>query len=302
MKDSNSNQRVLEILRLIIERPAHYTAQMLAKNYGINVKTIQNYINDIENAGFLPDRDQQHRYFIVHEKISQQLEDIMVLSQTEKEQLYEALHHSSLEEKHKKRIIGKLENLSQLPGVGNTFFNHHFLANLSSLNIAQKNETRVILKDYRSTNSNSLKDRLIEPFHLAVEDDILHAFDCEKKAVRHFRLSRIDKIEALDKPWEYRSSHYVAATDIFRITNKNQETVHIRMKVGGANELIERYPLSKAYLHQNSDNTYDLKCKVNENFYGLGNFLMGYAPYIEEIIESPALVRHMKKLKDELFF
>ena len=302
MKDTNSNQRVLEILRMIIERPAHHTVKMLSMTFNVSSRTIQNDLNDIENAGFLIDSDSKHRYFLVPEKLSEQLEELMVLTTKEKDLIYESLAYVDTTDTVKKRISAKLENLTQIPGVGNTYFSNHYLSKVSQLNAAVKNQTRVILKDYRSTNSNTRKDRLIEPFHISVEDDIIHSFDCHEKAVRHFRMSRIERIEVLDEPWEYTASHYIAATDIFRITNKKQETIHIRMMIGGVNELLERYPLSKAYLTLYDETSYDLRCKVNADFYGLSNFLMGYAHYIIEIIESPALLAHMKEKKEKLIF
>jgi predicted DNA-binding transcriptional regulator YafY len=36
---------------------------------------------------------------------------------------------------------------------------------------------------------------LVEPFQVSVKEDILHAFEVEKKAIRHFRISRIERVE-----------------------------------------------------------------------------------------------------------
>jgi predicted DNA-binding transcriptional regulator YafY len=71
---------------------------------------------------------------------------------------------------------------------------------------------------------------LVEPFQVSVKEDILHAFEVEKKAIRHFRISRIERVELLDADWQYETQHYVTATDPFRIVNDDKVRVHIRLK------------------------------------------------------------------------
>ncbi len=157
------------------------------------------------------------------------------------------------------------------------------------------------MHNYKSTNSNTHSDRHIEPFHVSPEEDILHAFDLDRDEIRHFRISRIERITQLDENWENEGKHNIIATDIFKIANKDQIKVHIRIKTGGYNELIERYPLSKGYLSPSADkeDEYDLECMVNRNFYGLQNFLLGYHEYVVEILENQELRDHMtKKLKN----
>ena len=300
MSEKNSNQRVLEILRMLIEQPFHYTARKLSTIYKRDVRTIQGDITDLENAGFLVDRDEHHRYFLVNEKLTDKLEETLVLTQNEKDLLITALKNENPSEAQLKRLVSKIENLSQLPSLGNVYFSNHYLQKLNLLSKAQKNQLRVKLRDYRSTNSNSKTDRIIEPFHIAIEDDIVHAFDLRQKEVRHFRISRIDRIESLEENWEFAKHHYVAATDIFRITSREQETIHLRLKIGAVNELLERYPLSKAYLEQTEAEVFELKCKVNANFYGLQNFLLGYHAYVLEIVESKKLKTHMNTLKQNI--
>jgi predicted DNA-binding transcriptional regulator YafY len=138
---------------------------------------------------------------------------------------------------------------------------------------------------------------LVEPFQVSVKEDILHAFEVEKKAIRHFRISRIERVELLDADWQYETQHYVTATDPFRIVNDNKIRVHIRLKVGGYNELIERFPLTQAYLQPSADElgVYDFECNVNEKFFGLTNFILGYHEHIVEIIEPESLIEHIRR-------
>lgn len=300
-RETNSNQRILEILRMLFEQPRHYTKKDWAKMYGTSQKTIQNDFRDLENAGFCLDFDKNFRYFIVADKTAVKIEDLLILTTTEQEILLNLLNKAIQPPKTIKAILGKLENLQLLPRLGNTYFSRNYLQKLHVLQEAIRLKKQVLLKDYRSTNSNTRHDRAIEPFHIVVEDDILHAVACNSKEVRHFRLSRIENLQLLETAWQYETKHLIYATDIFRITDKNQEKVHIRLKIGGVNELLERYPLSKMYIHEvaGEEGIYDLQCPVNSNFYGLQNFLLGYAHYVVEILESKRLKAHMQEYLKE---
>lgn len=298
--DTAAKKRILEVLRTLIESPSFYTKKKLAEIYNVNPDTISRDFEDLRNAGFALTQDNNYRYSIAAEKISEQIKDLILISDKEKKLISDALQDIPVLEKN--RIISKLETLSNIPRLGNVIFTKPYLAKVNLLKKACDDKQKVVLSNYKSTNSNSHSDRIVEPFHIVPEDDILHAFDLDRNDIRHFRLSRIDSVLQLDDDWEHEGKHYVAATDIFKITNKEQVKIHIRLKTGGYNELIERYPIAKAYLSPSPHNpgTYDLECLVNRKFFGLQNFLLGYHEYVDEIIENDELRSHMKDLKQKL--
>jgi hypothetical protein len=39
---------------------------------------------------------------------------------------------------------------------------------------------------------------------------------------------------------------------------------------------------------------FDFECKVNESFFGLTNFILGYHEHIVEIVEPESLIKHIK--------
>ncbi|MCR9066318.1 MAG: WYL domain-containing protein [Cytophagales bacterium] len=294
--DTATKKRILEILRTLIESPGFYTKKKLAEIYGVSPDTISRDFEDIRNAGFFIGTDQKHRYYLSPEKTTEQLKELLLISENEIDLIKKSLANS-VSLKDQNRIINKLETLTSLPRIGNIIFTKPFLAKTAILFKAKKDKQQVILHNYKSTNSNSLSDRFIEPFHVSPEEDILHAFDLDRNEIRHFRISRIERVTQLNKDWEHEGKHNIIATDIFKISNKDQVKVHIRIKTGGYNELIERYPLSKASLTPSPDteDEYDLECMVNRNFYGLQNFLLGYHEYVVEIIENQEIRDHMNK-------
>ncbi|SOE21248.1 Predicted DNA-binding transcriptional regulator YafY, contains an HTH and WYL domains [Spirosomataceae bacterium TFI 002] len=293
--DESVKKRVLSILRILIESPGQFTKAELAERFGIAKGTITRDFEEIKNAGFDIKSDSKHRYFLVPEKAVEQIKELLLITDEEVELIKTSLKGNT-DTKRTTRIIQKIQSLSNLPRIGNIVFSKPYLAKTSLLYQAKKDKQKVILHNYRSTNSNTLKDRIVEPFHIVSDEDILHAFDIESNDIRHFRLSRIDRVEQLDDDWENEEKHNIIATDIFKITNKDQVNIHIRIKTGGYNELIERYPLAKAYLSPSPiGEDYDLVCRVNKNFYGLKNFLLGYHEYVVDILENDELREFMNK-------
>jgi predicted DNA-binding transcriptional regulator YafY len=301
--DISAGKRILEILRLLIENPGYYTKKEIAKLFEVSHDTVGRDFEDLKNAGFQLDSDTKHRYYLTAEKATDLLKELLVLSDSEKNTIKAALK-ATTSESDTDRILRKLESITNLPRIGNTIFTKPYLAKTNSLFKALKDKQKVILYNYKSTNSNTHADRCIEPFHVSPEEDILHAYDLDRQEIRHFRISRIDRVEQLDEDWENEGKHNIIATDIFRISNKEQVKVHVRIKTGGYNELVERYPLSKGALSPSPDTAdeYDLECMVNNNFYGLSNFLLGYDHYVVEIIENDLLRKHMADKVKQLAF
>ncbi|UBM57204.1 WYL domain-containing protein [Marinilongibacter aquaticus] len=298
--DVSSKKRVLELLKILIENPGYYTKKELSALFQVSVDTISRDFEDLRNAGFTLDCDTKYRYYLTQEKATDLIEDLLILCEAEKQQIRNALV-LSIPETKAKRIANKLENLTSLPRLGNTIFTKPYLQKTNLLFKAMRDKQKVVLHNYKSTNSNTHSDRLTEPFHVSPEEDILHAFDLDRHQIRHFRISRIERVTQLNEDWANEGLHNIIATDIFKIANKDQVKVHVRIKTGGYNELIERYPLSKGCLSPSADkeDEYDLECMVNRNFYGLQNFLLGYHEYVVEILENEELRQHMnKKLKN----
>ncbi len=58
-------------------------------------------------------------------------------------------------------------------------------------------------------------------------------------------------------------------------------------------------PFLKVYYYQKKESAdeveiFDFECKVNERFFGLTNFILGYHEQIIEIVEPESLIEHIK--------
>jgi len=303
--NNTPKNRLLGILRSLLEHPHYHTKRMLVNSYNVNDSTIKHDFNELRDAGFTLHYDSKYRYAIVPNKSIEHLKSVLFFTEEEQEALIKALATSKdTGEERKEKIRKKLETVYDVSKLGSSLFSKTFLNKVDLLEKAKKEKKVIKLINYHSTNSNEVSDRLVEPFSVGVKEDILHSFDLDKKDIRHFRISRIERVELLHENWKNETKHYVIATDPFRIVNNDQIKVHIKIGIGGYNELIERYPLTQAYLKPCADqaHVFDFECKVNSNFYGLVNFILGYHEFIVEIIEPDSLLEHIRKRIQKINF
>lgn len=302
--DNSPKNRLLSVLKNLLEQPYYYKVKMLAAKYGVSTDAIKNDFEELKNAYFLVEHDKQNRYAIAPNQSAEYLEDVLFFTESEKDFLLTALIQANATDERLEKIRAKLETIYDVSKLGSSLFSKTFLNKANLLEQAKKQKRVVQLVNYRSTMSSKVSNRLVEPFNVSTKDDILHAFDVEKKVIRHFRISRIEKVKVQDQPWQYETKHHSAATDPFRIVSDQQVFVHLKLKIGALNELIERFPLSQVYIQPcaEQDDLYDFACKVNDKFLGLTNFILGHFEYIKAIIEPESLIEHIRKKSGEIIF
>lgn len=298
--------RILRILMSLIDHPYHYTKAQLAQRYNVSSETIKGDLENIKNAGFVLDFDKNYRYALEENKGYKQLRDLLHFSEEEQLLLEEAIDQvGGSHSKRAERLKKKLSSLYDFSRLGHAYLRKPYLTKLDLLKNAKQNKKAICLIDYKSSNSNNVQDREVEAFHFNAAEDILHAFDYSKKALRHFRISRIKRIQILEQDWQYEGHHQVSATDPFRIVDNQQVNVHLRLKVGAYNELIERFPLTQAYIqHDGDEDVYDFQASVNHRFFGLTNFILGHHHQLVEIVSPSILLDHLaeeiKKMQENL--
>ncbi|MDZ4707692.1 MAG: WYL domain-containing protein [Saprospiraceae bacterium] len=303
-KDHSPKTRLLKILRDIIERPHGYTKKQLAIRYNVHEDTIKKDFDEMRNAGFDILYDPQYRYALKQDEPFDQLRESMFFSELDQQLLDEALLKINSDPKRIDRIRNKIANLYDLSTLGSNLITKTYLSKINLLEKAKKFKKVVTLCDYRSTNSSQVSDRRVEAFHISPKEDIIQAFDLDHSALRHYRISRITRIEITPSIWKHAGKHYVVATDPFGLVDDHQVSVHIRLRVGGYNELLERFPATQAYIHASAsaEDIYELECKVNHRFYGLSNFLLGYHEHVVDILEPETLRLHIKKSSSRIDF
>jgi predicted DNA-binding transcriptional regulator YafY len=287
--------RLIRVLLAILEYPNGYTKQQLADRYGVSTDTISGDFRAIETAGFVLEKDERHRYAFKTDKPLRQLKDLLHFSAEDQVALHQAIDNLPVSSERARQLKAKLGSLYDFRRLGHAYLRKPHLTKVDLLMQAKTEKCQVYLIDYRSSNSNAISTRLVEPFHISPADDTLQAFDVDKHTLRHFRITRFTRVQLTDLPWKHEGHHNIMHIDPFRIVDNNQVTVHLRLGVGAYNELVERYPLTRSHIEETDDpNIFDFQCAVNHRFFGLSNFILGFHHQHIEVLEPESLKAHLR--------
>jgi predicted DNA-binding transcriptional regulator YafY len=298
-----TKMRLLRIMRTLIERPFGYTKRQLADRYGVHPDTIKNDFEAIKNAGFEIQNDDQYRYAFRMDRTYKELKDILFFSEEDQALLMKAIDQVDPHSKRGQRLKRKLDSLYDYHKLGYSTLRRPYLNKIDTLEQAKREKQCVLLEGYHSSNSGRISNRRVEPFHPSPADDTLQAYDLDQMELRHFRISRIDRVRLIDEPWQYERRHMVQPTDPFRIVDAQQVQVHLRFRVGAYNELIERFPQTRSYIQPDAEeNVYDFQCMVNHRFLGISNFILGYHHQVIEILEPESLIDHLRSEVQKMNF
>jgi len=300
--DFGTRQRIVHLIFTLSESPKFYTVRELAQRYDVSRDTIKGDLEVLRNVGYVWDYDDRHRYYFKEEKPYKYLKDLLHFNEEDQLLLEQAIDQISPHTKRGERLKKKLGSLYDYHRLGNAYLRKPYLSKVDLLLQAKQEKKQVILQGYMSSNSNVMSDRLVEGFHPSPPDDVLHGWDLDKQALRHYRISRITRVKLLDERWQHEGYHVILPTDPFRIVDKKQEMVHLRLKVGAYNELIERFPLTRAYLVEAEEDVYDFQCMVNHRFIGLTNFILGYYHQLVEVLAPDSLLEHLQREVEKMKF
>ena len=274
-------ERVIRVLLRILANPYQYSRRELATYFDWSKDTIDEDIQAIKNAGvnFVQKKKGKHPCAIEPDPQFDELRYLQPLTDADKAQIGRALDYCN--KKDAFYLKKKLSSLYDFQQLGLNALRRPALERLNQLEAAKKNKKRVKLERYRS-NSNVIRDRPAEVFKVDPELDTLQAFDPEDRKIKHFKLSRIERVHITDTPWQYENKHIEKPTDVFRIAKGGQKIVQLKIDVYAYNSLIDNYPKAKGECDPGIEsNTFDFQCKVNPEFLGLINFIMNNAGHVE---------------------
>jgi predicted DNA-binding transcriptional regulator YafY len=295
--------RLLLVLRALVDSPNRYTKKDLATKFGVHKDTITNYFKDFESAGFAIEKDGKYRYCFQTDATYSALQQLLHFSEEDQAYLIEALQKLDRHSRKSEQLQLKISALYDFTQLGFENLRKPYLAKINLLEQARKEEKQVRLLGYRSSNSSKISDRTVEPFQCKPEEDILHAYDLRRNRILHFRLSRIQHIQPLDQAWEHKTKHQIHPTDPFRIADSQQVQVHLKLSVGAYNELLERFPMTRAYLRPAAEPDYfDFEARVNHRFFGLANFILGNYHLKVAVLGPESLKQHLRKMVEEMKF
>ena len=290
--DQPKIERVLRLMKMMTGNN-NYTVEEMAERLGISYRSVYRYIETFKESGFVVQRKdggiyklgKESRYF---KEISQLIhftdEEAHIVNQ-----LIEGLDNTNM---LKQNLRKKLTSVYNCTSMADSVVEGKNATNINGLIDAITEKKQVVLKDYASSHTSIIRDRLVEPFGFTTNYVQVWCYEPESKLNKLFNTARIGAVEIIATNWQFEKEHHEGYIDIFRITGYEQHNVQLELGVRSHNLLIEEYPLATRDLKQIDDTHWLLDTMVCD-YMGIGRFAMGVlgdirilTPEFEEYIKD----------------
>lgn len=276
--DQQKMQRLLRLL-ILLAGNRWYSLNELIEKLGSAERTVYRYLDTFESAGFILERNKGSYRLQKNSSATSTLQNLMHFSEEEVFILYETLELIEGTSSVKEQLIRKLNALYDYNAL-KKIQQVDDLTKIQKLSEAIQNKKQVILKNYRSSNSDKIYDRKVEPFDYLPDYRSVWCYEYESKSCKQFKLARIHEIELVNIDWKDEHNHQIHFTDSFRISSSKPICkIEAKLSLKAYNLLIEEFPLSYKYVKEESG-WYKLKIPV-AGYQGIGRFVMGLPGEIE---------------------
>ena len=290
--DQPKLERMLRLMKLMTGN-VNYTVNDLAERIGTTYRSIYRYIDTFKDAGFVVQNlgggvyklGKESRYF---KDISQLVhftdEEAHIVNQ-----LIEALDDTNMLKQNLRR---KLTTIYDCTSMAQSIVRGKNAANVNNLLEAINERRRVVLRDYASSNTGVVRDRVVEPFGFTTNYVQVWCYEVESGQNKIFKTSRIGSVEILSEEWQAEKKHTEGHIDIFRMTGFEQHRVRIRLGMLARNLLLEEYPLAERDIVKEESDGWVLDTLVS-NYRGVGRFVLGLMDDVE-VLESEEFKSYLR--------
>ena len=292
-------ERTLRLMRLMSGN-VHYTVDELARKLDTTKRSIYRYIDTFKTCGFAVEKVYGSVYRLM--RLPSQYRDIQNLvyfSEEEARVVNGLIENLDATNTLKINLHKKLAAIYDVTSIADYVDKKSNAANVQALGNAIRDKQKAILKDYSSSHTGLMRDRLVEPFGFTSNFIDVWAYDIEDGKNKLFKISRIDWVDIVDEDWDNEEKHEKGFLDIFRMQSFNQTHVRLEMTMLAKNLLCEEFPLASQEVVQDGDKwVLDTMVSAME---GVGRFVIGLAKDVK-IVDSPELTAYVQDyIKSYLF-
>ena len=168
--------------------------------------------------------------------------------------------------KLKDAVLGKIYLASELTIVAEHLVNAKNGRIVEQLAQAIAEKQQIILKRYHSINTETISDRLVEPFGFTENYTTVMAYEIESGKNKTFHLERITAIEITNQSFSFEALHEQQIPDVFGFSYKGEKhLVELELSLKEYLLLKNNYPLTTPFIKYNAKNDcYLLKVEVND--------------------------------------
>ena len=291
--DQPKIERVLRLMKMMTGN-VNYTVDDLAERLETSPRSIYRYIETFKDAGFVVQKIDGGVYRLGKEsKYFKSISQLIHFTDEEAHivnQLIEALDDTNM---LKQNLRKKLTSVYNCTSMANSIVKGKNAININHIIEAIEGKRQVVLKNYASSHTGIIRDRLVEPFGFTTNYIQIWCYEPESGMNKLFNTARVGSVEVLQQEWQHTTEHREGYIDIFRMMGFEQKRVQLKVGVMARNLMTEEYPLSERDMTQIDDNHWLLDTQVC-NYIGISRFVLGLMSDIE-IIDSPEFEQYVLK-------
>lgn len=295
-RENNDNAksffRWLDVIRAI-SGDKILSAPDIAKILGTSLRNAYYVVKALSAYGFFVNHNRLGYNLDATSPFFKDINDSVGLNVDQAFYLYRMLIGKDVDNPMAAGIRLKLKRFYHFDVLGGNKKNYGPYTNYMLLQSAMKDHKCVVLHNYASSNSLTVRDRLVEPFMFLGEDTDVRAYEVESGRNKTFKISRISIVEILDREWENVNKHRNAFTDMFMYSGEVRHHVLLRLDVSSYNCMQEEYPHSIFCLRPDDDTHWLFETDV-ANYEGIARFIMGLFDHIE-VLEDKGLKKYLKE-------
>ena len=259
MSNQKKILRVLQFISYLEQKPSK-TIQHLASMLETSERTAYRYIDLIRDCGFNVIKDHLNRYFIEN-----QATQGVYFTTEEAEYIKQLVLTSGKRNKLKDAVLSKVYLGSDIKIAASHLVNAKNGQIVERIALAISNKEQVILKRYHSINSETISDRLVEPFGFTDNYNSVMAFEVSSEQNKTFHLDRITVVEFNNRGFKFETKHEHQIPDAFGFSfHGEKHDVELDLSLKAYLLLKEEYPLTIPFVKYNSKkDLYELKIQVN---------------------------------------
>ncbi len=300
-------KKQLELL-ILLSDGRNYAVEELCERVGLSRRNFYYLLDFIKHAGFIVFKNQGCYHIDRRSPFFTQLLQTIQFTDRDVKTIHSVLTMAGNDSEMVNLLRQKLEKVYSFSVSADSPVRCQMDSNMKLLRKAMNEKKTVCLVGYSSPHSQTVKDRIVEPFLLLHNNQDVRCHELVSHQNKTFKISRMANVEILDSPWLHEDKHRQMFTDIFMFSSEERHRVKLRLGQLSHNLFIEEYPQGAHYVMPNEDGSWILDIEVCD-YRGLGRFVLGlfrdikiiegdgFRAYMEEeikgLITSPDLLTQM---------
>jgi proteasome accessory factor C len=252
--------RVLQFISFLEQEPSKSVVQ-LASLLDTTDRTVYRYLDLVKECGFDLQRDKINRFFIVNDR-----NNGVRFTPEEADYLKQLVLTNGKKSKLKDAVLSKIYLSSDATIVAGHLINVKNGKIVEKLSNAIANKEQVILKKYQSINSETISDRVVEPFGFTDNYCTVMAFEPASLKNKTYNIERIASVELNNQSCSFESEYKEQIPDAFGFAFSGQKfPVNLELPLKQYLLLKNDFPMTTPHFKFNAKKAlYELKIEVND--------------------------------------